>query len=160
MQKVTLPTFPVAGGCQCGKVRYTLKAPPLTLYCCHCTECQRQSASAFGMSMRVRLADIEVTGHVARYVRPADRGSPFLGDFCPACGVRLIHRRDAYGQEVSLKAGTLDDTFWLVPAGHIWARSKQAWVTFGADEIVHERQPESFDGLKARWREMTMARLR
>lgn len=155
MRKVTLPAFPITGGCQCGKVRYTLKAPPLTFYCCHCTECQRQSSSAFGQSMRVRLADLDVSGDMARYTRPADRGSPFLGDFCPACGTRLIHRRDAYGEEVSLKAGTLDDTSWLIPAGHIWTRSKQAWLTFGEDEITHERQPVTFDALKARWREMT-----
>ena len=155
MRKVTLPAFPISGGCQCGAVRYALKAPPLTFYFCHCTECQRQSSSAFGQSMRVRLADIDVTGHVARYARPADRGSPFLGDFCPACGTRLIHRRDAYGQEVSLKAGTLDETSWLVPAGHIWTRSKQAWMVFGEGELLYERQPQSFDGLRARWREMT-----
>jgi hypothetical protein len=39
------------GGCQCGRVRYRVEGEPLTLGICHCTECQRQSGSAFGMSM-------------------------------------------------------------------------------------------------------------
>ena len=156
MQKVTLPNFPVTGGCQCGKVRYALKAPPLTLYCCHCTECQRQSASAFGMSMRVRSEDVEVTGGMARYVRSETAsGSALLGDFCPSCGVRLFHRRDAYGSDVSLKAGSLDDTSWLVPAGHIWTGSKQTWVVISEVELDYPGQPEDFEPLKNRWRKMT-----
>jgi Glutathione-dependent formaldehyde-activating enzyme len=77
-----------------------------------------------------------------------------LGDFCPDCGVRLIHRRDAYGTEASLKAGSLDDTSWLVPAGHIWTRSKQKWVTIPRDSLAYEAQPEDFGPLKERWREM------
>jgi len=42
------------GGCQCGHVRYRLNGPPLTLCACHCRDCQKQSASAFGMSLWVR----------------------------------------------------------------------------------------------------------
>jgi hypothetical protein len=44
---------PKDGGCQCGKVRYRLDGEPLALTMCHCTECQRQSGSAFGMSLGV-----------------------------------------------------------------------------------------------------------
>jgi integrase len=29
----------------------------------------------------------------------------------------------------SVRAGTLDDTSWLRPTVHIWARSKQPWIT-------------------------------
>lgn len=155
MQKVTLPAFPVTGGCQCGEVRYTLKAPPLTLYCCHCTECQRQSASAFGISMRVRFDDIEVTGEMARHTRSkTESGSALVCEFCPRCGVRLFHRRDAYEADVSLKSGSLDDTSWLVPAGHIWTGSKQKWVVIEEDGLNYAGQPEDFEPLKARWREM------
>jgi len=47
------------GGCQCGKIRYRLTAEPQMLYICHCSDCQKQSASAFGMSLRMRPGDIE-----------------------------------------------------------------------------------------------------
>jgi hypothetical protein len=155
MEKVKLPTFPITGGRQCGKVRYTLKAPPITLYCCHCTECQRQSASAFGMSMRLRLEDVEVTGEMARFTRKKTAsGSALVCDFCPSCGVRLFHRREAYGADVSLKAGSLDDTSWLVPAGHIWTGSKQKWVAIDGDELSYAGQPDDFAALAERWRVM------
>jgi hypothetical protein len=154
MLKVELPTFPITGGCQCGKVRYTLKTPPMTFYCCHCTECQKQSSSAFGQSLRVRMEDIEVTGEVARCLlsRPA---SALLCDFCSSCGVRLFHRREAYGADISLKAGSLDNTSWLIPSGHIWTGSKQKWVAIADGELAYVGQPEDFETLKERWREMT-----
>ncbi len=42
------------GGCQCGVISYELLGPPITLYRCHCTDCQTASGSAFGMSMWVK----------------------------------------------------------------------------------------------------------
>jgi hypothetical protein len=44
---------PIEGGCQCGAVRYRLDGKLYTLAVCHCTMCQRQSASAFGMSLAI-----------------------------------------------------------------------------------------------------------
>ena len=42
---------PIDGGCQCGAVRYRLDGKLYTVAVCHCTMCQRQSGSAFGMSL-------------------------------------------------------------------------------------------------------------
>ena len=41
------------GGCQCGAVRYTLATDKITAYACHCLECQKQSASAFAISVPI-----------------------------------------------------------------------------------------------------------
>ncbi|KIY04089.1 uncharacterized protein Z520_00781 [Fonsecaea multimorphosa CBS 102226] len=39
------------GRCQCGSVRFrTPQEKPIKWYICHCHECRRQSASAFGIS--------------------------------------------------------------------------------------------------------------
>ncbi len=43
----------LTGGSQCGAVRYDVSEEPLKIYICHCRECQRQSASAFGISVIV-----------------------------------------------------------------------------------------------------------
>jgi hypothetical protein len=42
--------FPQPGGCQCGAIRYEITGPPAAVYACHCTECQKQSGSAFAMA--------------------------------------------------------------------------------------------------------------
>ncbi len=155
MKKVSLPKFPVKGGCQCGKVRYALRNPPSVFYICHCTECQKQSSSAFGQSMRIAADDLEIMGVTARYSRQSCSGHVLNCDYCPACGSRLFHRRDTYGAEINIKAGSLDDTSWFKPAGHIWTGSKQKWVTLPAGELTYEGQPSDYEAMKRRWREMT-----
>lgn len=56
--------YTMDASCQCGSV--TFKTPlekPLALYICHCTECRRQTSSAFGTSAifpRFALPDAEL----------------------------------------------------------------------------------------------------
>jgi len=154
MSRIEIPPLPLRGGCQCGQVRYAITAVPYVFYLCHCRECQKQTSSAFGESLRVRAADIALTGELRVHERISDNGSRRQGHFCPACGVRVIHGT-AGAEMVNVKAGTLDDASWLVPAGHIWTRSRQRFVAIGADELVYAAQPEdSYTALAARWRAM------
>jgi len=151
--KVNLPQFPITGGCQCGAVRYLLKAAPVVFYLCHCTECQKQSSSAFGESVKVRAADVEVSGTLSLYTTVADSGNGKYCEFCPQCGTRLFHGRKPDAGTFNIKGGTLDDTKWLRPAGHIWTRSKQAFYVIGDDEISYPMNPD-YEMLTARWRDM------
>ena len=38
------------GGCRCGKLRFEVTGEPLLTMACHCTGCQRMTASAFSLS--------------------------------------------------------------------------------------------------------------
>ncbi len=154
MKTITLPTLPIAGGCQCGKVRYRITGKPLVFYLCHCTECQRHTSSAFGESLRLRRADLEIDGEMACFTRQSDSGKRREGWFCPDCGVRIVHGT-AGSDQVNIKAGTLDDTSWLVPAGHIWTGSKQSFVAIGDDEPCWDGQPDDgYAALTERWNAM------
>ena len=149
-QEIELPPLPWEGGCQCGAVRYVLHAPPLTLYACHCKECQLQSSSAFGLSMRVPAASVEMNGHTKITGRADPSSPPVAGVFCPKCGTRLMHRSEGR-DTVNIKAGTLDNTHWIVPIGHLWTRSAQAGFAPPPGPLVYETQPETFDALIAAW---------
>src|SRR5262245_19037905 len=48
------------GSCVCAAVRYELITEPLTLFCCHCTECQTASGASFVLALKVRYGGIEV----------------------------------------------------------------------------------------------------
>ena len=120
------PRLPLEGGCQCGGLRYLVKAPPLTLYCCHCSECQAQSASAFGMSLLVARAALETDWGACRsWSRPTASGGSLACRFCPGCGSRLFHIGSASPEIVSVKAGSLDRRDLPPPVGHIWTASAQ-----------------------------------
>lgn len=154
MTKVRFPSFPLTGGCQCGAVRFELRAPPIVFYLCHCTTCQSQSASAFGESVKVQTMDVTITGELAVFDAAAESGKPKLCEFCPKCGVRVAHGRRPGAESFNLKGGTFDDHGWLYPAGHIWTTSKQPFVAIGAEEMQYARQPPDYEALSARWREM------
>ena len=143
------------GGCQCGKVRYRITGAPLTLYACHCTECQKQSASAFGLSLRIKGSDLElVSGEPKIWKRPADSGDTVACAFCPDCGSRLYHVGLGELEIISVKAGSLDDTSGLAPVGHIWTRSKQAWLDLASlsSDLVFETEPPDYDEFFRRWK--------
>lgn len=131
---------PYKGGCQCGAVRYELSEEPLGLIACHCTECQRQSGSAFGMSMHIRLAAFKLTGPTRTFTRKADSGHDNIGTFCPDCGNRIFNATSRTPGVASLKPGTLDDTSWLKPTAYIWHKSAQGWVPQPEGIAVHEGQ--------------------
>ena len=114
------------GGCQCGDVRYRLEGEPRGLAACHCKGCQRQSGSAFGLSLDVpKEAFRLLSGELRTFTVRFDSGRSKDCAFCVRCGTR-IHHCGEWG--MSIKAGTLDDTSSLCPDVHCWTSEKQAWV--------------------------------
>jgi hypothetical protein len=131
---------PYTGRCQCGSVRYVVKTEPIRLLACHCKECQRQSGSAFAMSMPVNKDSLTVTGLTKQSTRSADSGNEVTGVFCPECGVRIYHVLASAPDIVAVKPGTLDDTSWLRPGTFIWMKSAQGWVPVPEGVKTLERQ--------------------
>ena len=118
--------MPLAGGCQCGAVRYELSVEPLAVYVCHCRECQKQSASAFGISVLVPKSGFRVRqGDVKTWTRLADSGRTVDCMFCAGCGSRLWHAGAGVGSgTISVKGGSLDRPIDLTAAVHIWTSRK------------------------------------
>jgi hypothetical protein len=145
--------LPLTGGCQCGSVRYQITANPLAVYVCHCTECQRQSGSAFALSLAVaREALVVVEGAPAVWRRELEGGRIIDCLFCGACGVRLFHNPERNPRASIVKPGTLDDTTWLKPVGHIWTRSAQSWVPIPPTTVNYEGQPPDLSRLIEAWK--------
>lgn len=152
-KKAKIP-LPLTGGCQCSSIRYHINAAPLTLYVCYCTECQRQSTAGFGMSMPVPRAGFTLTtGSPTLWSRTAASGRTVQCAFCPQCGTRVFHAPSRNPDVVNVKPGTLDDTRWLKPVGHLWTRSAQPWLTIPSDAIVFDAQPPDFAPLYEAWKQ-------
>lgn len=140
------------GGCQCGQIRYELHGKPLTLYLCHCKECQKQSSSAFGMSLTVpRDGVVIVQGQPVAWTRKSDSGRKVTCWFCDRCGTRLFHERTYNQETINIKAGTLDDTSWLRPVANVWTSSAQPWVSLSDQMLNYEGQPAEVLPLWEKW---------
>ena len=137
--------LPLTGGCQCGALRYRLTGPPLMIYACHCKNCQRSSGSAFGLVANIKESFLELTtGEAGRVMWHSDAGNERYASFCATCGCRIAHGQTPSIGILSLRAGTLDDPSWIVPAGHTWTRSAQPWFKFGDGDIQWEEQPTDY----------------
>ncbi len=113
------------GRCQCGEIRYESAGEPLALYICHCNECQKQSASAFGISLDVVRAGFQVTQGTPKYwSRATDSGRKLRCAFCPTCGSRLWHESEPTSETLSIKGGSLDQPLDISNAIHVWVTRK------------------------------------
>ena len=130
-----------AGGCQCGTIRYESAGEPFALFVCHCIECRKQSASAFGMSLPVSRSGFQVTKGVPKFwTRLGDSGRPIRCAFCPGCGTRLWDEPDA--DIVVIKAGSLDDPVDMAKAIHIWTSSKLPGLNIPEDAQQFLQEPD------------------
>jgi hypothetical protein len=144
--------LPLTGGCQCGAVRYEIGAAPLTLYACHCTDCQRQSGGTLSLSMVVKRAAIKLTAGTTREWRRVHASGRIIDCYyCDACGTRLWHNPGRVPDLAILKAGTLDEARTLSPIGHIWIKSAQPWVNIPADAVNYDAQPPDLSRLIDAW---------
>lgn len=119
--------LPWDGGCMCGEVRFTISAPPLVTMACHCTGCQRLSASAYSLSVAVPSDGFAVT-----------KGEPVLGGmhgphrqfYCPRCKNWMFTRPQGLEFLVNVRSTMLDDHGWCAPfvetataQGYAWAKT-------------------------------------
>lgn len=141
------------GGCQCGAVRFAIRGDPLVAYCCHCTDCQQQSSSAFGMSVWFAADAFAVTsGTPVIWTARADSGCAKPCAFCPDCGTRLYHGDASGAGTLSVKGGALDDIGHIAPAGHLWTKSALPWVLVRIDgDLQYATEPDDFEELVARF---------
>ena len=65
----------IAGGCLCGKVRYSATGEPAFVGVCHCTDCQKFTGSAFAMVVGVPKPALTIEGRLARTARPVTPAS-------------------------------------------------------------------------------------
>jgi hypothetical protein len=149
------PKLPLTGGCPCGAVRFEITAMPYFVYACHCTECQRWSGSAFSLSMPVKVQAFQLTrGEPKPWRRTGDSGYSSTYWFCGDCGGRVYGEREGRPQSVNVRAGTLDQTWWVRPIAHVYLRSAQAWQRVPNQMDCFDTVPADFSPLAEKWSDL------
>ena len=132
--------LPQTGGCQCGKVRYEITGEPLSVYTCHCLDCQRLTGSAFSLGIVVPESGFSLIGLAPRQLqRTAASGRVNVRLVCPDCGAWICGMPN--NRVVRVRGGTLDDASWLRPTRHIWISRKQSWVVLPEGGELFAEQP-------------------
>lgn len=148
-----MASLPITGGCQCGALRYEITQPPLTVYNCHCTNCQNVGGAAFSTPAMVLQASFQFTKGEPRSIEwTSDSGTRRFGWFCADCGSRIANGQAGAPGILSVRSGTFDDTSWVEPVGDIWTRSAQPWALPPSDRIRTEQQPTDYGPFLERFR--------
>jgi hypothetical protein len=140
----------MAGGCACGKVRYTARVDSDEAYLCHCRMCQRATGSVSIAFKNLKKADVAWESEPDWY-----QSSPIAGrPFCAACGTSLGF---AYpdSDKIDLTVASFDDPSRFRPASHFGAESMhRAWLD---TEGLPETRSDEYQALVDRWTKATGA---
>jgi hypothetical protein len=115
----------VAGGCQCGRVRYSVEIADGDAYLCHCRMCQRATGGVAAALKEVPRAAVSWTAaEPDRY-----RSSPIASrGFCRACGTPLTYEGDG-SAHLDLTVGSFDEPGRFRPTSHAGVESRHdAWL--------------------------------
>lgn len=126
---MTNQNLPCEGRCRCGQVRIRVDAIPLLTMACHCTGCQKMSASAFSLSVAIPAGGFSIV-----------RGDPIIGGlhgatrhyFCPHCMSWLYTRPEGIDAFINVRATMLDEPKWSIPFIETMTSEKLPWATTGA----------------------------
>jgi hypothetical protein len=123
----------IAGGCLCGKVRYSGDVDPMFTGVCHCRNCQKVGGSAFSIWVAVPEPAMNVQGELKTYEHKGDSGKPVYHCFCPECGSTVIDETEVDRGVLVILAGTLDDPSWVEPTMEMYCDSAQPWVSLSGE---------------------------
>ncbi|HEY9629338.1 MAG TPA: GFA family protein [Coleofasciculaceae cyanobacterium] len=142
---MTDSNLPRTGQCRCGQVQFEVNSEPLITMACHCTGCQRMTASAFSLSALYPSQAFKVT-----------LGEPVIGGlhgatrhyFCAHCMSWLFTRPDGMDDFVNVRVTMMDDAPSLSPFIESYTDEKLPWATTSAVHSFNKfPAPESFPAL-------------
>lgn len=131
--------LPIEGACMCGQVRLRISAPPIMTAACHCTGCQKLSASAFSLTAMIPAEGVEVIGETA--IGGLHNESKY--EYCPNC-LNWLFTRPAGMPFVNVRPAMFDVPAWSTPFMETCTSEKLPWATTSA---VHrfDRYPAETD---------------
>jgi hypothetical protein len=113
----------VAGGCQCGAIRYHVVGALEHPHICHCRMCQKATGNYFLPVGRARWADVRFTRGEPAWFSSSDltrRG------FCSGCGTPLFQEIKSFGV-LQIALGSLDDPAAIPPVFQCGTESRMPW---------------------------------
>jgi hypothetical protein len=121
----------IDGACLCGQITYEAEIDPDRVAICHCTDCQVNSGTAYGVVASVTDGQFRLlTGTLKEYEKTAESGRKRHLSFCPDCGTRIYaHTKNDPTAFFGLRVGTIRQSAELKPKVQVWCGSALSWVS-------------------------------
>ena len=134
----------LTGSCLCGAIRYTINAEVKELRACHCIDCQKTSGAGGSVNAMVKSADFRITqGTPKRLAVKAASGRTLFRFFCGDCGSPIYSQRETTPENVSVRAGTMDNAPPMKIVGNIWTKTARPWSYIDPASAQFPGQPDA-----------------
>ncbi len=118
--------LPWRAACRCGKVELAITQPPLLAMACHCTGCQKMTASAFSLTAAVPASGFAIA-----------KGEPVIGAlhgasqhfFCDYCKSWMFTRPAGMDAFVNVRSTLIEGHADLAPFCETMTDEKLPWAT-------------------------------
>ncbi len=139
----------MAGGCACGRVRFTARIDTDDAYLCHCRMCQRATGSVSIAFKNVKQDDVIWSREPDWYESSPIARRPY----CRECGTSLGFLYPEGTDKIDLTVAAFDDPSRFRPTSHFAVESiHRIWLnTEGLPETRSDQYPRLVD----RWIEAT-----
>lgn len=134
----------LAGGCQCGAVRFACEAPPENVHVCHCRMCQKAVGGPFAVICPVLKTAFQTTRGELAWFRSSElarRG------FCRDCGTPMIFDYPDY-PDIGILVGTFDNPGAIPPVVQYGIESRVPWFRhlpeLPGDKPTYAVDPEGY----------------
>ena len=117
--------------CSCGHLEIEVSGEPAVVVACSCTNCQRRTGSAFGVS--AYFPDDQVmakSGESKSFTNEGDSGGQIERRFCPTCGSTVFFSASFMPGSTGIAVGCFADPTFPQPIAAAWCESKHSWVSF------------------------------
>jgi hypothetical protein len=128
------PTFPLTGGCLCGRVRFEVGRPLVSASYCHCTRCQRRTGTAASAQAVVAPGSVRIVSgeELVRTFRPPEGWAKL---FCPECGSALFSQSQADPEQMTIRMGAFDADPGIRPQARYHVGTAAAWEPIPDDGL-------------------------
>ena len=134
----------MAGGCACGRIRYSAEVVSDDAYLCHCRMCQRVTGSVSIAFKTLAKADVQWDATPEFYASSPIARRPF----CSACGTSLGFEYPE-SDKMDLTVASFDEPARFVPRYHFGAESMhRAWLN---TEALPASRSDEYQPLVDRW---------
>ncbi len=128
----------LAGGCQCGDVRYALAGEPMFAAICHCTMYRKAHAApavAWAMYQQTQVVFPNKSPKQFESSKDAQRG------FCARCGTQISFTASFLPGLIDISIGSLDEPGAITPSLHYRHSKHLSWAEFADDLPRHAELP-------------------
>lgn len=133
--------LPWTAHCRCERTELQITQPPMGTMACHCTGCQRMSASAFSLSIAFPPGAVKVTKGETEI--GGLHGADVKHFHCTYCKA-WMYTQPAAIPLVNVRATMLDDHAWVRPMVETWTSEGFAWAKTGAKHSFPKLPPDEF----------------